>query len=125
MEPAISSIGSFVVTLVIGAIVNNIITSKINEGNKRDDEIERRHKEDIETVFRRHDALKEEIKNDYVRSEMYKQAMDFHRKEVDSTFVHLIESIRKQFDTVEKNFEKVDKNICELKDLINEKFNQK
>ena len=51
--------------------------------------------------------------------------MEFHKKEVDSTFVHLIESISKQFANVEKNFVNVEKNIDSLRDLINEKFNNK
>jgi hypothetical protein len=98
----------------IGWFFNTIITKKIDEGNKRDEAIEKKHKEDIDLIFRKYDDLKGLC----VRKDIYEQAMQFHQKEVDSKFVNLVDSMTKQFENVEKNIDGV-------KALINEKFNHK
>lgn len=103
-----------VAVTVIGTILNTLITNKINEGNKKDAEIEAKQKEDRELFFKRMDDIKE----NYVRKDMYDQAMQFHQKETDSKFNNLVESMNKQFDNVEKNIE-------DVKKLINEKLTGK
>lgn len=103
-----------IVCPVLGWLFNTIITKKIDAGNIKDQDIEKKQKEDFDLLFKRLD----EVKQSCVRKDMYDQAMQFHQKETDNKFNNLIESMNKQFDNVEKN-------IDDVKDLINEKFNHK
>lgn len=97
------TIGVGVTVTVIGTILNTLITNKINEGDKKDKEIEEKQKEDRQLFFKRLD----EIKESYVRKDLYLQALDFHNEKHDEKFKNLMEKIE------------------ELKKLINEKFKEK
>lgn len=108
------TIGIGVTVTVIGAILNTLITNKINEGNNRDEEIEAKAKEDRELFFKKFDEMKEL----YVRKDLYEQALAFHQKEVDGKFVSLVDSIGKLDKDCQFRF-------SEIKNLINEKFNGK
>lgn len=103
-----------VVIPFVGWIFNTLITKKIDDLYGKITEIEQSRKESRELFFKRLD----DIRAEYVRKDLYDQAMQFHQKETDSKFNNLVESMNKQFENVEKN-------IQEVKQLINEKLNGK
>lgn len=81
---------------------------------KKIDTLEINQEKDKELFFLRLDA----IKDSYVRKDMYDQAMQFHQKEVDSKFNTVMDSISKLDKDVKEKF-------TEVKNLINEKFDDK
>lgn len=110
------SVLAVIVFPTVGWIFRNLITKDIDELNKKIKEIEESRKESRELFFKRLDEIQADVKVNYVRRDLYDQAMQFHQKETDSKFNNLVESMNKQFDNVEKN-------IDEVKKLINEKIN--
>lgn len=58
----------------------------------------------------------DEIKEIYVRKDLYEQATDFHKKEVDTKFENFLEKMRDQFRVVTDD-------IHDLKNLIINNFN--
>jgi len=117
-----SNIGEWVSILAVivfpaaGWIFRNLITKDIEENKNKIVEIENSRKDSRELFFKRLDEIQVDVKTNYVRRDLYDQAMNFHQKETDSKFNNLVESMNKQFDNVEKN-------IDEVKRLINEKLN--
>lgn len=111
-------------TVVILPLVNTLITNRIDKlENKHERDIEnldkktnsiiedfeRKQKEDRDLYFSRLDDLKDVLKNEYVRRELYEQALHSYQKETDSKFINIVQSMNKEFQNI--------------KDLINEKFN--
>lgn len=99
-------------------IVNNIITKKI-------DNLEAQQKLDRDLFFKKLDEDREAVENhfkDYVRSDIYKQAIDFYNEKNDSNLKSLLFTITTQMGSIEKNMEI---KIESLKDLIKEKINNK
>lgn len=74
-------------------------------------------------ITRKIDGLEEQLngqrkafEENYVRKDIYDQAITFHQKETDNKFHNLVETMNKQFENMEGK-------IDDVKDLINEKFN--
>lgn len=114
-----------VVIPFVGWIFNSLITNKINELNRKNDELqlelkqtredfENRQKEDRNLVFSRLDV----VKDAYVRKDLYEQATKFHTEHNDEKFKSLLTIMTTQFTNVENKIE-------DLKKLINEKLNDK
>ncbi len=97
-----------------GWVINTLITKKIDalEQGRADD------KKEYYNYVNGQRAAFEILLKEYVRRDMYEQAMVFHQKETDQKFNGLVESMNKQFENVEGK-------IDDIKDLINEKFNGK
>ncbi len=106
----VTVIGIIIIPLV-GTIINNLITKKI-------DALETGRDEDKKTFFTRLD----DIKMTYVRKDLYDQALQFHQKEIDTKFLNLVETVNKNFLSVETDIKDVKGDIKEVKDLINSKF---
>lgn len=87
-----------------GFILNSLIT-------KRNDELK-------EMFFKRFDEEKMNVSNNYVRKDLYDQAMKFQVEHSDEKFKGMMQIMTSQFNNVE---EKID----ELKNLINNKLNEK
>lgn len=85
-----------------GFILNSLIT-------KRNDELK-------ELFFKRLDEEKVNVSSNYVRKDLYEQAMKFHVEHSDEKFKSLIQMFTSKFENVEDKIE-------ELKKIINEKFN--
>ncbi len=111
MEQAMLWITVFgiIVIPLIGWLINTLITKKI-------DNLELSRKEDKDLFFNRLDSVKDLLNTQYVRKDLYQQALEYHQKEVDGKFNSLVESINKMDKDVKEKFD-------EVKDLINEKFN--
>jgi ABC-type multidrug transport system fused ATPase/permease subunit len=91
-----------VVVPVGGFIFNSLIT-------KRNDELK-------ELFFKRLDEEKMNLSNNYVRKDLYEQAMKFHVEHSDEKFKSMMQLMTNQYENVEDKIE-------ELKKLINDKFN--
>ncbi len=91
-----------VVVPVGGFIFNSLIT-------KRNDELK-------ELFFKRLDEEKMNLSNNYVRKDLYEQAMKFHIEHSDEKFKSMMQLMTNQYENVEDKIE-------ELKKLINDKFN--
>lgn len=91
-----------VVVPVGGFIFNSLIT-------KRNDELK-------ELFFKRLDEEKMNLSNNYVRKDLYEQAMKFHVENSDEKFKSMMQLMTNQYENVEDKIE-------ELKKLINDKFN--
>ena len=91
-----------VVVPVGGFIFNSLIT-------KRNDELK-------ELFFKRLDEEKMNLSNNYVRKDLYEQAMKFHVENSDEKFKSKMQLMKNQYENVEDKIE-------ELKKLINDKFN--
>lgn len=85
-----------------GFILNSLIT-------KRNDEMK-------ELFFKRLDEEKLNVSTNYVRKDLYEQAMKFYSEHNDEKFKSMLQIMTTQFENVE---DKID----ELKKIINEKFN--
>lgn len=91
-----------VVVPVGGFIFNSLIT-------KRNDELK-------ELFFKRLDEENMNLSNNYVRKDLYEQAMKFHVENSDEKFKSMMQLMTNQYENVEDKIE-------ELKKLINDKFN--
>ncbi len=91
-----------VVVPVGGFIFNSLIT-------KRNDELK-------ELFFKRLDEENMNLSNNYVRKDLYEQAMKFHVEHSDEKFKSMMQLMTNQYENVEDKIE-------ELKKLINDKFN--
>lgn len=109
----ISILGVIVIPFV-GWIFNTLITNKINDVNKKIEDVETARKSDREVFFKRLDAVKESTEKDYVRKDLYEQAMKFYNEHNDEKFKSLLTVVNTRFENVEEKIE-------ELKDLINGK----
>lgn len=87
-----------------GFILNSLIT-------KRNDELK-------ELFFKRLDEEKNNVSTNYVRRDLYDQAMKFHVEHSDEKFKGMMQMMTTQFNNVEDKIE-------ELKNLINNKLNEK
>lgn len=85
-----------------GFVLNSLIT-------KRNDEIK-------ELFFKRLDEDRTNASTNYVRKDIYEQAMKFHVEHSDERFKSMLQIMTNQFENVEDKIE-------ELKKIINEKFN--
>lgn len=93
----------------IGWIFNTLITRKI-------DDIIQQQKENKELFFKRLDEEKDNLMNNYVRKDIYDQAMKFYNEHNDEKFKSLLGTMTTQFNNVEDKIE-------ELKKIMNDKFN--
>ena len=94
-----------IVIPVVGWVINQIITTKI-------DTLDTNQKEDKNLFFRKFD----EIKEVYVRKEIYDQAMSFYQKETDTKFENVLSKMDDKFKAVEEKIE-------DIKELIIKNFN--
>lgn len=101
-----------VVITVVGGILNVLITNKINEGNKRDDELEQKQKEDHDLIFKRID----DFKDNYVRRDIYDQSVLFNKERSDTKYATITVMMAEQFKVVDGKLE-------DLKELILKNFN--
>ena len=84
-----------------GFVLNAIITKRIDEVK--------------ELFFKRLDEEKMNVSTNYVRKDLYDQAMKFHVEHSDEKFKSMMQMMNTQFDNVKDNIE-------ELKVIINEKI---
>lgn len=103
---------------IVGTVFNALITKKIDAQDERIKDLEDARKEDKKEFYNQLNGLRQSIAQEYVRRDLYDQAMQFHQKETDTKFLNLI-------DTMNKNFQNVEADIKEVKNLINSKFNGK
>ena len=79
---------------------------------KRQDSLSTQQDRDRELFFKKFD----EVKELYVRKDIYEQAMTYHQKETDVKFENMLGRMSDQFKTVEDKIE-------DLKSLIIKNFN--
>lgn len=87
-----------------GFVLNALITKRIDEVK--------------ELFFKRLDEEKMNVSTNYVRKDLYDQAMKFHVEHSDEKFKGMMQMMTTQFNNVEGKIE-------ELKNLINNKLNEK
>lgn len=101
---------SIVISIIIpfvGWIFRNLISRDIED-------IREKQKEDHDLFFKRLDAVKEE----YVRKELYDQAVTFRSEAIDEKFKSMLAIMNTQFANIEGKMD-------ELKDLVIDRINHK
>lgn len=91
------------VVVPVGGFVLNALIKKNNDETK-------------ELLFKKFDEEKINVSTNYVRKDMYEQAMKFHAEHSDEKFKSMMQLMMNQYENVEEKIE-------ELKKLINEKLN--
>lgn len=133
----VTIVGIIVIPLM-GWLFNTLITRKIDAQDARNDEQDEKNDKNFKELqnlfFKRLDEdraqneanLKElikDVKDNYVQSNIYKQAMDFYHQNTDEKFKSLLSVMNTQFDNVESKIDGTNQQIGELKKIINDKFN--
>ena len=117
-----------IVLPIAGSLINSLITKKLDEQkndikdlnekiSSLEDLKEKNKNEILESMNGQRSSFESKLK-DYVREDMYKQALEFHTKNSDDKFKSLLAIMTTQFENVEGK-------IDDLKDLINDKLNGK
>lgn len=117
---------------VIGLIFNTLITNKINDIKKQQDE-------DKNLFFKRLDEEKLVVEHQYVRRDLYELTMKFHLESGDEKFKSLLSIVNTQFQNMEtklnvihekmqeksKDIKDLEGKVDEVKKMITEKLNTK
>lgn len=105
-----------VVLPILGWIINTLVTNKIDALNERCKKLEDNSEQNKQEYYGQLNGLRKSIEENYVRRDIYEQAMKFHSDKNDAEFKSLLSIVNTQFASVEGK-------IDDLKDLITEKIN--
>lgn len=122
----VTIVGIIVIPL-IGWAVNTLITRKIDDQNKRLDELELKLDEIKKSFYTALNGQRTAFEVLYVRKDLYDQAIDLHRINSDEKFKSLLSIVTTQYSNLESKINdnnlNMNEKISSLKALINEKFN--
>lgn len=100
------SISVGIIIPFIGWIFRNLISRDIED-------LRTKQKEDHDLYFKRLDAIKLELERDYVRKDIYDQAMKFYNEHNDEKFKSLLTIMNTQFENMESRIEEIKKLITD------------
>lgn len=119
---------------ILGFVINQLVTKKIDDANRdnekvneRIDALEKQREEDKRNIYGAINGQRGAFENslkDYVRKDLYDQAMELHRLNNDEKFKSLLSVVVTQGNNLEAKIEGYNKNmndkINDLKILIND-----
>ena len=113
----------------LGWIINTLITKKIDDANEEIEKVSKElesAKESLDKALNGQRTSFETTLKEYVRKEMYDQAIELHRINNDEKFKSLLSIVTTQYTNLESKINENNINMNEkisgLKTLINEKF---
>lgn len=119
------TIFGIIVIPLVGWIFNTLITNKIDAGNIKIEAQEKSLEAAKKEYYADLNGFRKAIEDGYVRKDLYEQAMKFHSDKNDAEFKSLLAVVNTQFGNMEDKYQNMDEKIDEIKELINEKLNQK
>lgn len=108
------TIGVGIVIASVGGVLHTLIVNKINEGNKRDDEIEAQQKSDRDLFFTRLDTIKDTADKTFVKKELYEQSVRHASENNIASIKVIIDLVNSKFDVLNS---KLDEKVQQVKDL--------